>query len=286
MSNCFFRRKGFTLVELLVVIGVIAILAALLLPALAKAKASARSAACKSNLRQMGLALNMYVDDWEKYPGRMPDSAVHRFSGSEMIAEVQGGHHLCLQLAPYLSTPRLPLGLATRHQFVWHCPVVPRRNYPTLFGEIDLRYPPGYGYNAAGTDSTANRKLVLGLGPRQDISPTFDSLGRFLPRVVTTREVKVGDVRAPSDMIAIGDNRRTTTVPDAPWWSDPIDDEISPFGPNADRPPDLGDRHNRGANILFCDGHVEYGKRGRWIEESESARKCWNNDNQPHPETW
>ena len=59
---------GFTLVELLLVIAVIAILAVLLFSALAKAKASAQSAACKSNLRQLGLALSMYVNDYEKYP--------------------------------------------------------------------------------------------------------------------------------------------------------------------------------------------------------------------------
>ena len=60
---------AFTLVELLVVIAVIAILAALLLPTLARARASAKSAACKSNLRQLGLVLSMYVSDYDKYPG-------------------------------------------------------------------------------------------------------------------------------------------------------------------------------------------------------------------------
>ncbi len=66
--NCAIE-KGFTLIELLVVIAIIAILAALLLPALSMAKALARSSTCKNSLRQMGLALQMYVDDHgSKYP--------------------------------------------------------------------------------------------------------------------------------------------------------------------------------------------------------------------------
>ncbi len=60
------RNKGFTLIELLVVIAIIAILAAILFPVFAQAREKARQTMCLSNARQMGIAVNMYLQDWDE----------------------------------------------------------------------------------------------------------------------------------------------------------------------------------------------------------------------------
>ncbi len=69
------RRKGFTLIELLVVIAIIAILAAILFPVFARARENARRASCQSNLKQLGLGIMMYTQDYdEKYPPTYTDT--------------------------------------------------------------------------------------------------------------------------------------------------------------------------------------------------------------------
>jgi len=94
------------------------------------------------------------------------------------------------------------------------------------------------------------------------------------------RAVKEEAVRCPSDMIIWADCPDTTV---APWPLIPTfgSDDGNGFegwGPSR--------RHLGGANVLFVDSHIEYGKYRKWVEHRDDVMCRWNRDHQPHPETW
>jgi len=96
--------------------------------------------------------------------------------------------------------------------------------------------------------------------------------------------ISVSEVRAPSEMILLGDSGTDTL------WDMTINPNALPAETNTVATTANSwlpsKRHKGGAKILFCDGHVEQAIQERWMEKTDRARRRWNNDHEPHPETW
>jgi prepilin-type N-terminal cleavage/methylation domain-containing protein/prepilin-type processing-associated H-X9-DG protein len=122
-------RFGFTLIELLVVIAVIAIIAAILFPTFAQAREKARQAACLSNLHQIGLANQLYTQDYdETFPwspgGFLPGSFTSKFIFSYYHQRIE-----CVDMPPYGTPWVMPLQPYLKSMEVFRCPSFPGRTY-------------------------------------------------------------------------------------------------------------------------------------------------------------
>ena len=188
-------RKGFTLVELLVVIAIIAILAALLIPVLLRAKASAHSATCKNRLHQIGVALQMFVDDHgNAYPYYIDHDAI---SVQGPLQVDPGDAQWWAKLAPYY-----PVKWTNA---AYHCPGY-RGVIASGFEPASTRHAAfgSYAYNAYGVFrpgmGRGPKNPSLGLGPPL-------RLGISQGVVQTLSSVAEVRVRVPSDMLAVADSR-------------------------------------------------------------------------------
>jgi prepilin-type N-terminal cleavage/methylation domain-containing protein len=98
------ETNGFTLIELLVVVAIIAVLAAILFPAFARARENARRASCMSNMKQIGLGIMMYAQDYdEKYPIQI-NSSNKRYSAPTTAIEA---NNWILNIYPYVKSWQL-----------------------------------------------------------------------------------------------------------------------------------------------------------------------------------
>jgi prepilin-type N-terminal cleavage/methylation domain-containing protein/prepilin-type processing-associated H-X9-DG protein len=251
-------RCAFTLVELLVVIAIIGILAALLLPALSAAKAHAKSTACKNHLRQMGQALQMYVQEHDnKYP-----YYVNPYDPS-----------LDTEIGPantrYWWAKLLPYYPVKWTNAAYHCP-----GYRgAITGEVSPSPPFGsYAYNGQGVAFPRHGvpyNPAFGLGP-----PTYAAAPR--------PAIPEAHITSPSEMFAIGESRfLNSKVNGIPGGEDEmacgvLTDPEFKFDP---------ERHGKNYNQLFCDGHVS--AINPWVLfNPTNTATMWNSDHKPHPELW
>ena len=133
------RRKGFTLIELLVVIAIIAILAAILFPVFAKARAKARQASCLSNLKQLGLGLLAYCQDYDE---KMPFIYYNTGNDARVIGGWPGntGRYITWaeQIYPYVKNtqifqcPDLVLAKSTDMESYYSFPTPYTANYSVI----------------------------------------------------------------------------------------------------------------------------------------------------------
>ena len=252
------RNTAFTLIELLVVIAIISILAAMLLPALGRAKEAGKSAVCKSNLRQMGIALTMYGDDYNHFPYTLATST-----------NALTRHIWFTKINQYLEMDSL-----------LYCPAFRGLSKITWMSGMpyEVRDGVSYGYNGFGTkgrsmswsDNNLSRSDVLGLGGLR--AEESSNVQHSLP-------VPMSRIRVPSDMLAIGDSAINSRLGKFNFLLN-IEDIGNTIRSN------FIPRHGKGINMVFVDGHVEFDSLEDWIARTPQTRKRWNNDNRPHPETW
>ena len=236
-------RRGFTLVELLVVIGIITLLIGILMPALSMARRQARTIRCAAHLRQIGYGISMYVNENRSYlpicyDGRVPRPTPSNFNGTSLRL----GEYWFEFISPY-----------TEGRFKWSDQVFPDRQQSILWGcpEWDgVALLTGVGLNPLSTGYAYNEFPKRPYGD-WDLDAMDHGNGRYY---------KLSEVRHPVERGEVTDGLVEFMWPTG--WPPSASAQSSPIPPGLPLTMHVT-RHGArfwgdatGPNMLFFDGHV------------------------------
>ncbi len=297
------RRRGFTLIELLVVIAIIGILAAMLFPVFARARESARKIQCLSNVKNIALAIQMYLTDYDAFPPR------HTDQGAAAALNEAGPRGLCADYPDaqfYYGNPFLRwqviLDEYIRNREVWSCASVSTVSVPTFIvpaytspwwqylvnhsgewgngsptcngGPCCVAWPPGWG-------GTVTDSIAQGTRASLDTGAPGISIG-----YAQIQGHKVSEVTDPSWLVVCGDTVAGPELEQA--W-------MCVYGPTSagaaecclDLSPEDAERfmtepafrkrwspHMGGGNFGFADGHAKWWDSEALVNEAGAAVCC------------
>lgn len=258
-ANPFRRKPAFSLVELLVVLGIISVLIAILLPTLNRVRDHANRAKCAANLRSIGQAMTMYTQQYGYYPAcwalvgpgeyyAIWPTRLRAFLGGDRNAFYCPSQDARCQWKndPAAPGPRAN-GVMTHFGYAENEPLL---TSGTWFS---------YGYNLWGTEMSSWWDGQKGLGFMVD---------RNAPKPFSWREVRASSVRRASEKIAIADS-----TADGQW-------DVAIHPTTGDPRIHPGRVHMKGANVLFCDGHVSWYAQEELIFRIDAAGEYF------HPKTY
>ncbi|RYG73976.1 DUF1559 domain-containing protein [bacterium] len=227
------RNSAFTLIELLVVIAIIAILAAILFPVFGRARENARRSSCQSNLKQIGLGIMQYVQDYdEKYPYCNQD-------GPDVLGNGWGWFGTWMYTTyPYVKSAQ-----------IYTCPSATKFHDPddtTDFTEM----------RAPGAASGPKFTTLYNYGANENVIP--NGYSDPLPSAVSVASIPTSSlvpmIADCTGAVTGGDKYRiiNSNFARGPWWQGGWEEKIYPEEA----------RHMGGSNIAYADGHVKFQSQG------------------------